>query len=675
MTQTPKDIHRSNFELRIQSRGRRWAGALVIWSLFIPWVSGCLGNSSLAAARPNVLFIICDDLNDYIEGFGGHPQTKTPNIARLARSGVTFRQAHCNIPICNPSRASLITGLYPHTSGVFGFEHWDQNEVLANSRTMMAHFRAHGYYALGTGKVMHNRDRNQWNEYGHASDYGPFAYAGLDNLPHPDVPAPFRDDFGAIDGSFGPLRKLRPEEKLIWRTGGWRKQRELRYESDDDRDPTGDELNARWAVKRLQELAANPNSKPFFMGVGFVRPHTPLIVPKKYFDRFPLDSIELPDIRPGDAEDTFKSSVNEDPDDRSSDRGTKIYDSLVASHGGDRELALHKFIQAYLASVASVDDLVGDILDVVESTALKDNTIIVFTSDHGWGNGEKDYLYKNSLWQESTRVPLIIRAPGVSKAGGVSDLPVSLVDLYPTLIDLCGLPTDTVKNDKGRPLDGHSLKPLLNKPDRRKWHGSDAALTALYRWAQYYDPAEQSYSLRFKDWRYIRYRNAKEELYHTAKDPHEWENLVHDSNHRERLESYRKRLLTMIPSRPKPAPTKSDAEAWKDSYFKKFPQADANGDGKLTWRELQAHRKKPKPAPTKTPTSERLQTVGTFSHPPGKDLIFTDPGGKIYYPINSLAQQVAPHLDKPVNVLARINPAKSGKAMIMVYIVSIKPIR
>ena len=307
-----------------------------------------------------------------------------------------------------------MSGLYPHTSGVFGFEHWDANEVLKNSRTMMAHFRAQGYHALGTGKVMHNRDEKEWNEIGHPSDYGPFAYAGgKENLPHPDVPAPFRDDFGAIDGSFGPLRKLLPEEKLTWRTGGWRKQREMRYESDDDRDSTGDELNAQWAVKRLKEIAADPQAKPFFMGVGFVRPHTPLIVPQKYFDRFPLESIELPDIRPDDTKDTYKHTV--DPAD--GDRGDKMYQSLLKSFDGHGELALKKFIQAYLASVASVDDLVGEVLDALDNSRLKDNTIVIFTSDHGWGMGEKNHLYKNSLWQESTRVPLILRAPGSSKAG------------------------------------------------------------------------------------------------------------------------------------------------------------------------------------------------------------------------------------------------------------------
>lgn len=653
--------------------------SLFVGVLSVVLCSGLANVShSLPVQRPNVLFILCDDLNDYVEGFGGHPQSKTPHISRLAGSGVSFKQAHCNVPICNPSRASLLTGLLPHTSGVFGFENWDDNEVLKNSRTMMAHFRAHGYHALGTGKVMHNRDRQEWNEYGHPSDYGPFAYdGGKDNLPHPDVPAPFRDDFGAVDGSYGPLRKLRPEEKLTWRTGGWKKQRELRYESDDDRDPTGDELNAQWAVKRLKELAADPNSKPFFMGLGFVRPHTPLIVPQKYFDRFPLDSIELPDIRPGDAEDTYKHTVTASEDDRSGDRGTKMYDSIVASYGGDRELALRKFIQAYLASVASVDELIGEVLDAVDNSRLKDNTIIVLTSDHGWGMGQKDYLYKNSLWQESTRVPLVIRVPGLSKAGGVSDLPVSLVDLYPTLIDLCGLPSDTMKNEKGRSLDGCSLRPLLANPALTEWNGPDAALSALYVWANYYDPAEQSYSLRAKDWRYIRYGNAKEELYHTANDPHEWENLAHDSNYRERLESFRVQLLGQIPSRPKPDPAPGDAESWKDAYFKKFPKADANGDGLLSWPELQSHKKKAEAPPLeKTNPGDRLQTLGTFTREEGKGVVFTDSkDGRKFYVIDTLTAKVDPHLDSPVNVVARVKPTETGKAMLMVHIVRIATIK
>tara|TARA_B100000902_G_scaffold193084_1_gene184515 strand:+ start:526 stop:2355 length:1830 start_codon:yes stop_codon:yes gene_type:complete len=554
-----------------------------------------IGFSLCGADKPNVLLIVCDDLNDYVETLDGHPQTQTPHLRKLIESGVSFTQAHCNIPICNPSRASFATGIYPHTSQQFGFEDWDKNEILKNSRTMMAHFSANGYHTLGTGKVMHNRDHQEWDEYGHPSDYGPFLFDGKDKIPHLAVPSPFRDDFGIIDGTYGPLEKVSHKKSpdtgkpYSWVTGGWKKQRELKYESDDDRDLTGDELNARWAVNRLNELAEEKKRKPFFMGVGFVRPHTPLIVPQKYFDRFPLDSIKLPKILKGDAKDTFKNTVTSKEDDRSGDRGTKMYDSLIASYRGERELALKKFIQAYLASVASIDDLVGDLLHALDETGLAKNTIVIFTSDHGWGNGEKDYLYKNSLWQESTRVPLVFRVPGVSKAGKSSAHPVSLVDLYPTLLDLCGLPDDTMKNEKGRPLDGFSLKPLLTDPQKGKWKGPDYALTTLYKWAQYYDPAYQSYSLRFKDWRYVRYENGKEELYHTIKDNHEWNNLALDSNYSETLERYRKKLLSII---PKSIPEKPKSnEYWKDQYFKKNPQADANKDGTLSWPELNAHKK------------------------------------------------------------------------------------
>jgi iduronate 2-sulfatase len=344
-------------------------------------------------------------------------------------------------------------------------------------------------------------------------------------------------------------------------------------------------------VKRLRELAQSKKQKPFFMGVGFVRPHTPLIVPQKYFDLFPLESIELPKILKADADDTFKHTVTSKEDDRSGDRGAKMFDSLVASYGGDRELALKKFIQAYLASVASVDDLMGEILQALKETGLDKNTIVIFTSDHGWGNGEKDYLYKNSLWQESTRIPLIIRAPGFSVKGKKCDQPVSLVDLYPTLLDLCDLPSNTMKNDKGRPLDGFSLKPLLQNPETGKWDGPDFAITALYKWAQYYDPAFQNYSLRFKDWRYIRYENGKEELYHTVKDDHEWNNLAQNTKFEKKLTGFRTQLLSIIP-KSIPEKPKSD-EFWKDQYFKKNPSADSNGDGKLTWAELNAHKKMP----------------------------------------------------------------------------------
>ena len=574
-----------------------------------------MGLPGHAMERPNVLFIICDDLNDYIQGFGGHPQAKTPHMARLARSGVSFTQAHCNIPICGPSRASLFSGIYPHNSGCFGFTKWDGYEILKNSRTIMDHFRANGYQTLGAGKLMHQMVRNEWDVFGNPSDYGPFVYDGKEKIAHPAVPAPYRE-IGAVDGSFGPLVSLTgiksPGGKpLAWQTGGWSRQRELKIRSQTDRDLTADELNGQWAVDQLKALTKQNGGKPFFMGVGFIRPHTPLIVPKKFFDMFPLQNIELPDIRIGDVLDTHAKSVRAIPGgseptaSRTEDMGSRLFRLLVESYD-DKESALRHFIQAYLASIAAVDEQIGRLLDVIDNSPLKENTIIILTSDHGWGMGEKDYLYKNSLWQESTRVPLILRAPGIGKPSGVVTRPVSLIDIYPTLIELCGLDKNTRKNDKGHPLDGHSLKPLLEKPAEGKWSGPDSALTALYKWRMKYNPSQESYSLRADHWRYIRYENGKEELYATSEDPHEWNNLAENPSYSTTLISMRQQLLkrvpgpeSSIPPQPafkpkvvatKKAPSKSDAEAWKNKYFKRHPQADANKDGTLTWPEYKAHK-------------------------------------------------------------------------------------
>jgi arylsulfatase A-like enzyme len=635
-------------------------------------------GTAYSAEKPNVLFIICDDLNDYIGGLGGHPQVRTPNIDRLFASGVSFTQAHCNVPICAPSRASLFTGLYPHTSRNFGMDNWDENAVLKNNRTLMDHFRAQGYQTLGTGKIMHNRDRKEWQQYGNPSDYGPVAKQDEKEVAHPDTPAPFRDDFGSIDGSFGPLRNLEGSG-FSWMSSSWQGQRPMRYTSDTDRDLTPDEMNAQWAVAKLGELAAKPKAKPFFMGVGFIRPHTPLIVPQKYFDLFPLETIQLPEIKAGDAEDTFKHTLIKDDD----DRGRKIHDSLVASFGNDRELALKKFLQAYLACIASVDDQIGQILDALDASPLKENTIVVFTSDHGFQMGQKAYLYKNSLWQESTRIPLAIRAPGVAKAGGRCSRPVSLIDLYPTLADLCGLPAGSKKNEQGRPLDGHSLKPLLTDPENGTWTGPEAALTALSKWGKANDAMQQSYALRTAEWRYIRYENGKEELYRVADDPHEWSNLAANAEHAAQLESFRTQLRAMMPKADpaaKPAVEMSAAE-WKDTFFKSHPAADANGDGTLSWPEYQDYKKrldagevmKPKANPKAPAAAGRLQTTGVFSKSADGGLIFTDQaGGQVYYAIKELAAAVEPHLGKPVKIIANVKDSTKGKAKIMVHLVSVR---
>ena len=555
-------------------------------------------DSTFALVKPNVILIVCDDLNTDIEGFGGHPQSQTPNISRLMDSGVSFQQMHCTIPICAPSRSSFFTGIYPHTSNNFGMDNWNQNSVLANSKTIFAHFKENGYRTIGTGKLMHHHAHADWDEFREEADYGPYAHNGTQQVPHPLTPAPLRNDFGKIDGSFGPFVSLQGKDfgdgkRYTWQRGNWENIYDMSFPQEGARDLTADEANAQWAVEKLKGYSDESNAKPFFMGIGFMRPHTPLIVPQRFYDQYPLESLELPKILQGDAEDTYLTKSR-----GGNDRGLKLFNSLVASYDGDVELALKHFTQAYLACVASIDELVGIILDAVDQSPLKDNTIIVFTSDHGWGTGPKDYVYKNSLWEESTRVPFIIRAPGVAKKGVDVEHPTSLVDLYPTLIELCGLSGDTRRNEQGAVIDGNSLVPLMINPVLDDWGGPEGALTAIHKWKDM-DPMMQNYSLRTKDWRYIRYYTGDEELYDHRSDLLEWDNLASNPEYTARLASFRKQLDQRITIRAStsasPVATSKEAssddgEKWKSIYFKKYPEADINKDGMLTWPEFKQHK-------------------------------------------------------------------------------------
>jgi len=555
-------------------------------------------DSTFALVKPNVILIVCDDLNTDIEGFGGHPQSQTPNISRLMDSGVSFQQMHCTIPICAPSRSSFFTGIYPHTSNNFGMDNWNQNSVLANSKTIFAHFKENGYRTIGTGKLMHHHAHADWDEFREEADYGPYAHNGTQQVPHPLTPAPLRNDFGKIDGSFGPFVSLQGKDfgdgkRYTWQRGNWENIYDMSFPQEGARDLTADEANAQWAVEKLKGYSDESNAKPFFMGIGFMRPHTPLIVPQRFYDQYPLESLELPKILQGDAEDTYLTKSR-----GGNDRGLKLFNSLVASYDGDVELALKHFTQAYLACVASIDELVGIILDAVDQSPLKDNTIIVFTSDHGWGTGPKDYVYKNSLWEESTRVPFVIRAPGVAKKGADVEHPTSLVDLYPTLIELCGLSGDTRRNEQGAVIDGNSLVPLMINPVIDDWGGPEGALTAIHKWKDM-DPMMQNYSLRTKDWRYIRYYTGDEELYDHRSDLLEWDNLASNPEYTARLASFRKQLDQRITIRASTSSSSvatskeassDDGEKWKSIYFKKYPEADINKDGMLTWPEFKQHK-------------------------------------------------------------------------------------
>ena len=502
--------------------------------------------------RPNVLLIMIDDLNDCIEPLGGHVQSLTPNMSKLASSGVTFKNAYTNAPMCGPSRASMITGIYPHHSRNFYQDPWFKNDVLVNSRTMMEQFKDSGYNVRGTGKILHHLIKENWTHFENPADYSPTPYDGDKRLPHPDVPAPF-SDIGWVDGSLGPFinldgRRTAEGKPLQWTTGNPKVgMKTMRYINDEDRDPTPDEVNATWAAQELKRLSSENVKEPFFLAVGFLRPHTPLVAPQKYFDMFPLDEIELSVIKSKDNNDTYLNVAYENGDVHALRFGKEMFEAIENAYGST-ELGLKKWTQAYLACVAAVDENVGQVLDALESSNLIENTIVILASDHGFHMGEKDYLYKNSLWEESTRVPLIMRVPKISSAGSEVKEPISLIDIYPTMIELCSLSPNTLKNKKGHQLDGHSLTPLIANPKSKKWKGPKAALTVVYSGKKSNeDPSKQHYAIKSKKYRYILYSTGHEELYDHRKDPFEWVNLVGNEGKNKRvLIKMRAQLQEMI---------------------------------------------------------------------------------------------------------------------------------
>ncbi|NRB65193.1 MAG: sulfatase [Saprospiraceae bacterium] len=499
----------------------------------------CLGCSEQPAEmeRPNVVFMVCDDLNDYIGVFGGHPQARTPHMDALAENGVAFLNAQSNIPVCSPSRNSFLTGVYPHDSEDFAWTPRTEQKMLQHNKTFIDLFKENGYYIAGSGKIYHTHETEPWDDWGAklTHNYGPFAFDGEDRVAHPDVPLPYRE-IGPIDGSYGPFLggdSSSTNEAYIGWMQGWDEEA-FRYVSDDDRDLTNDEKHAEFAIQKIEAFEAQAIDQPFFIGLGFVRPHTPLHAPEKYFNMFPLDEIELDKWQQDDDFDTWYAD-NFNPD----MKGLRYYRTLLASYDGDREMALKSFLQAYLACIAFVDDQIGKVVDAIRSSRYADNTIIILTSDHGWQMGEKSYLFKNSAWEESCRVPLIISGAG-TQTGKVAQ-PVSLIDLFPTLVDYGQLKGPNTINDQGGELGGYSLRPLLEDPDNGQWPGPAGALSIIGNYASVQDstPAGQNFSYRTIDWRYIRYHDKREELYDHRVDPYEWNNLASDTLHQDILTQLR----------------------------------------------------------------------------------------------------------------------------------------
>ncbi|MBK3516151.1 sulfatase [Carboxylicivirga marina] len=533
---------------------------LFIITIVAMLVFGCNRTKTKALPEhPNVLFIMIDDLNDYQGAFGGHPQAHTPNIDKLAASGVRFVNAQTNIGLCNPSRNSLFTGVYPHQSKNFGLDKKTSQKLFRNNKTMMEQFSEKGYYLMGSGKLLHSNQKNLWDEWGvQINNYGPFAYDGENQVGHPSVPQPFRS-IGDIDGSYAPLSDIPrfKAEEIKGDNAGWAYSGKLdkvfNYIDETNRDLVPDELHAQWAAKRIKEVNAQGAERPFFMGIGFVRPHTPLYAPKRFFDMFPIEELQLPVIKEGDVNDTYYKDnypVERTKDDKwytNTSKGQMYSKMLTESYNGNEEEGLKHFLQAYLACVAFVDEQVGIVLDALNESKLAENTIVVLTSDHGWQMGQKQYLFKNSPWENSTRIPLVVKVPGL-EPGSVVEQPVSLVDIYPSLVDICNLNENNKKNDHGLPLGGFSFKSLLHNTDAENWDGPKGTLTAIATDVVDYSLGAQTFAYRTQNYRYVIYPNGAEELYNLQNDPHEWNNVASDNAYSSQLMELRAEVKQIVNS-------------------------------------------------------------------------------------------------------------------------------
>ncbi|MEM7373538.1 MAG: DUF1961 family protein [Bacteroidota bacterium] len=415
--------------------------------------------------RPNVLFIAVDDLNDWIgcmqdqSSRQDHPKAKTPNMDRLARRGTLFMNAHCQAPICGPSRASLMSGLRPSTTGIYGQIN-DKNlrkahPVLETIAFLPEYFGQQGYKTMGVGKLFHQ----------HAPK-GVFEVSG-----------------GRVAG-FGP----KPPNRLKWDRKG--------TSTDWGPFPEHDSLmpdygTAQWAVDQLQQS----HDRPFFLGVGFLRPHVPWHVPQQWFDLYPIDSVQTPPYQAHDTDDLPEISkrVAEVP-------------MMPTTEWAIQTDQWADICQGYLASISFADHYVGQVLDALEASPYANNTIVVLFSDHGYHLGEKNRFAKHSLWEPATKVPLIIAGPNLN-TNQLCHQAVQLLDVYPTLVDLCNLPPNYAN-------EGNSLTPLLNNPGMSWPH---AAITTYGR---------NNHAVRTVDHRYIHFEDESEELYAMHKEPDEFTNVA-----------------------------------------------------------------------------------------------------------------------------------------------------
>jgi arylsulfatase A-like enzyme len=443
--------------------------------------------------RPNILFIALDDLNDWIRILDPKAPIRTPNIERLAKRGTLFTHAYCASAACNPSRTAILTGLRPTTTGVYGNKA-DWRKALPDAVTLPQHFMAHGYRAEGAGKIFHHHYGGAFHDKASFDDF-------LLMPDPPDAPMPKKKlngltDYGSPNTDWGPWP---PHE--------------------------ADAIDVRTADYVIKSLGKK-HEKPFFLAAGIFRPHMPFFAPQRFFDCYPPDNVTMPEILEGDIDDLPSGAVKL----LSSKKWFfKELMQIEAKAPGTWKEA----VRAYQASATFADAQVGRILDALNKSDYAKNTIIVLWSDHGYHLGEKEHWEKFALWEKTNHVPFIIAAPGVTRPGSRCESPVSLLDIYPTLIELCGL--------KPKPeLDGVSLVPLLRNP-QAEW--TRPALMTYMR---------GNHAVRDERWRYIRYADGTEELYDNQKDPHEWTNIASDPKNAKVI-SRLKRWLPATEALPAPA--------------------------------------------------------------------------------------------------------------------------
>ncbi len=480
-------------------------------------------TTAQSADKPNVLFIAVDDLNDWIGCMKGHPQALTPNLDRLAARGVLFANAHCTAPACNPSRAAVFSGQMPQVTGVWSNRSGPIDRLYPEANLLPRTFSQAGYRTLGTGKLLHSRGKAAFDEYfGTEQRWSPLSKKAVQytdkELPTKGTDTPrhvTKDRLGRE--VILPLNRMPSDrgadrhdgESFDW--GPW----------DVPDADFGDTQITDWAIEKIKQA----HVKPVFLGVGYYRPHIPLWAPKRFFDRFADSPGKLPQVTDDDLDDLSEIA--------------KRWALEPVTAGSHATVVKHRqwqaAVEAYLACVTYVDYEIGRLLDALDNSSIADNTAIVLWSDHGWHLGEKQHWGKWTSWERSTKVPLIIAPPKnladrFAAAGSRCDQPVGLIDIYPTLVDLCGV----AGPDK---LAGQSLVPLLREPRRSNVRG---VVTT-------FDPG--NLSLRTVRWRYIRYADGSEELYDLDNDPNEWNNLAGADEHardKQRLEALLKARIARI---------------------------------------------------------------------------------------------------------------------------------